>query len=194
MTVMDKISLRKKLLTERNDLRGEERRQREQAINTHLIAWLDSLPQYGVMGYLATRGEADIAPLLDEVERRGRAIYLPRVMDKAGGIMQAVNMPVPWREHVERGAYGIWEPSGDIQGKGIGSAVILVPGVGFDTALTRIGFGGGYYDRFLPRLPADTVKVGICFALQIIERLPRDEHDVGLDALCTETGFIRRLP
>ena len=66
----------------------------------------------------------------------------------------------------------------------------LIPGVAFDRLGNRLGFGAGYYDRFLPRLRPDAVKIGVCFALQLaVQPLPVDEYDIPMDDLLTENGL-----
>lgn len=67
----------------------------------------------------------------------------------------------------------------------------LIPGIAFDNNGNRLGFGAGYYDRFLPQLRPDAIKVGVCFNVQIsIEPLPVDEYDVPMDYLLTESGLL----
>ena len=66
---------------------------------------------------------------------------------------------------------------------------ILVPAAAFDRRGHRIGYGGGYYDRFLPRATR-AVKIGVAFAVQIVEALPEEGHDRAVDAICTEKERI----
>ncbi len=69
---------------------------------------------------------------------------------------------------------------------------MLVPGVAFDAGFYRLGYGGGYYDRFLPRLRREALAVGVAFSLQVVDKLPRHAHDFRLDALVTERGMLWR--
>lgn len=64
--------------------------------------------------------------------------------------------------------------------------VILVPGLAFDAAGRRIGRGGGFYDRFLLRLPPATLSVGVAFEAQRIDEVPADPHDRRVDVVVTE--------
>lgn len=64
--------------------------------------------------------------------------------------------------------------------------VILVPGLAFTRAGLRLGRGGGYYDRLLAALPARSVRLGVCFEVQIVEDLPNEAHDRKVDAVVTE--------
>ena len=65
---------------------------------------------------------------------------------------------------------------------------VLVPGIAFDERGARLGFGKGFYDRFLYRLPAATHVCGLAFSSQIIERVPDMPHDVRMHWLVTERG------
>ena len=69
--------------------------------------------------------------------------------------------------------------------------LILVPGLAFTRDGHRLGRGGGFYDRFLAQLPERTVKLGVCFDLQMVEALPAEAHDRRVDAVVTESGLIR---
>lgn len=70
--------------------------------------------------------------------------------------------------------------------------VILVPMLGFDTGLHRIGYGGGYYDKFLAGQP-QAVKIGVCFEIGRIEQLPIESHDIALNCVVTESAVYGDL-
>jgi 5-formyltetrahydrofolate cyclo-ligase len=67
---------------------------------------------------------------------------------------------------------------------------VLVPGVAFDVAGGRLGYGGGYYDRLLPAMRAGTPRVAAAFEAQIVAHVPRAPHDAGVDAIVTEARTI----
>jgi 5-formyltetrahydrofolate cyclo-ligase len=103
-------------------------------------------------------------------------------------------------DDLEAGHYGIREPKADrlrVVPPGEIDAV-LVPAVAFDRRGYRVGYGGGYYDRFLPKVPR-AVTIGAVFACQIVPEVPRDRFDVQVERIVTEEGIItpedeRRLP
>lgn len=64
---------------------------------------------------------------------------------------------------------------------------IVCPVVAFDKHCNRLGYGGGYYDRYLPRLKPSTPKIGVAFFCQEVEQIPTDAFDVPLDAIITES-------
>ena len=68
--------------------------------------------------------------------------------------------------------------------------VMLAPGLAFTAQGQRLGRGGGYYDRYLETLGASTLKIGVCFAVQIVKALPIEPHDQLMNAVLTEDGFL----
>ena len=73
---------------------------------------------------------------------------------------------------------------------------MLVPGIAFDAAGKRLGYGGGHYDRLLPLLPPAAARVAGAFEAQIVERVPAAPHDIGVDCIVTErrTLACARMP
>ena len=67
---------------------------------------------------------------------------------------------------------------------------MLVPGVAFDLAGRRLGYGGGYYDRLLPLLSPDAARVAGAFELQIVDRVPAAPHDVAVGTIVTESRTL----
>jgi len=68
--------------------------------------------------------------------------------------------------------------------------VIVVPGLLFDAAGCRVGYGGGYYDGALPRYRPPAVAIGVCYEMQLCDALPRSEHDVAVDTVITDEQEI----
>ena len=136
-----------------------------------------------VAGYHAHQDEADPALLLAALARSGAQIAFPRVTGKD----QALEFHLlPEGENLRHGTYGIYEPLGHWP-RAIPD-VVLVPLLAFDVHGTRLGFGGGYYDRTLASLSRARA-IGIAYAGQRMDFLPRDAHDYPLDAILTENGL-----
>ena len=94
------------------------------------------------------------------------------------------------KEGINIGAYGIREPNKDISNeidvKNID--VLIVPAVAYDKNCYRLGYGGGYYDRFIERLRDDAITIGIAFDLQLFDSIPKEEHDAQLNYIITESS------
>ena len=68
----------------------------------------------------------------------------------------------------------------------------VIPGLGFDKSLNRLGYGGGFYDRILTHIPEEIKKIAFCFDIQVVEKIPVMEHDIKIDVLITESRIYRR--
>ena len=137
-----------------------------------------------VMLYTAAFGETDPRSLAEEAEKLGKQVCYP-VCDGRGGMLAACP-----GEKWERSSYGIWEPSlsGGCRVVAPGAIdFVLGPGLAFDATGGRLGWGAGYYDRFLKGC-AGAFLLGFCYDGQIAEAVPMGGHDVRMDGIVTENG------
>lgn len=180
----DKQQLRLQLRQRRNSLTGAQRR----SASENLVARLEAIPGWStcrhVAGYIAADAEIDPAPLLEHLRQTGRTTYLP--------LIQADNslLFAPWQpgDSLQANRFGIPEPRPENRAVSAGALdAVLLPLVGWDAAGTRLGMGGGFYDRSLAG--ADTLKIGLGYAAQEMDWLPRQRWDVSLDFVATELAL-----
>lgn len=134
-----------------------------------------------VLTYLAFRNEPDLSLLFDLLP--GVRWYLPRV----AGDNLVIHPYDPLR--LRRHRFGMLEPEPDLPVVDPQTlSVVLTPGISFDRSGGRLGFGGGYYDRFLSTTPA--LRVGITYDECLTERLPRTERDQLMDWIATPSQII----
>jgi len=158
------------------------------AIARHFLANVPIGAHSTCAGYIATRDEADPAPLMDELPQHGHAIALPRVAGPGSPLRfhawQLGAVPVI-------GSYQLTEPAPDWP-EALPD-VLLVPLLAFDARGYRLGYGGGYYDRSLQELRRErsVLAVGIAYSGQEMPALPADSRDERLDWIVTETGARR---
>lgn len=135
-----------------------------------------------VLTYLAFRNELDLSPLVRTLPRIRWAV--PRIVDE-----HLVAHEYDPRRLV-RHRYGMLEPDPSLPVVGPDAIdVVLVPGVAFDTKGGRLGFGGGFYDRFLVTTPA--VRVGATYDSCLVDALPCQAHDQRVDWVLTPSGLLR---
>lgn len=135
--------------------------------------------------YAATSGEADPRAALTVLSGRGIQVVYPRV---AGAGLEFAR--VDEERQLRAGYRGIFEPPGHpVDAADID--VVVVPGVGFDRNGMRLGQGGGHYDRTLVDLPDKALRIGFCFACQVVGRVPGGEHDQPVDVIVTEIAVLR---
>lgn len=160
-------------------------------LSTRIAERVLRLPEYRaartVMSYASLAGEVVTNALNERILTDGKRLYLPRVRSESG-MMDAVR--VTDMSVLKRGYRNIREPSeGEIAKPG-DLDLILVPGLAFDLCGGRIGFGGGFYDRFLAGMSG--LRVGLAFETQLVENTCSTETDVPMDILVTEFRTISR--
>lgn len=181
--MQNKVNLRQTLLAARDALSGNERAHKDFAIGEHVINWLidHSVQTLGV--YWPIRNEPDLRQLYPAIAARGIQLALPAVVGK--------DMPLQfqaWALHEELVKDSMGVPAPSISNKQVQPDAILVPCVGFNAALNRLGYGKGFYDRTLAISPRP-IAIGIAYALSeaAFEGAP---HDVALDAVITEKTIL----
>src|SRR5262245_23003203 len=139
-----------------------------------------------VAGYAAVRGEADPFPLMAALANQGHALCLPQTRGESL-VFRA------WKpgDPLVVGSFNIPEP--DDKARERRPDLVLVPLLGFDVRGHRLGYGAGYYDRYLrdARSKRTIAAVGIAYAGQEIDQIPDTDRDEVLDAIVTETGVRR---
>jgi len=141
-----------------------------------------------VLAFLAMADEPDLDALWASAV--GRVVTAPAI-DWRGGGMTPVGISSP-DSGVRIRSHGVREPIGGEPLSPDRLDLILVPGLAFDASGGRLGRGGGYYDRFLPRAE-HACRIGVCFARQVVERVPAGGDDARVHMLLTENG-LRACP
>lgn len=155
--------------------------------------------------YKPVRNEVDTEFLLDTAGLQCKTVYLPRIRPGEKGMMDFVLCRGP--QEIVEGAFGIPEPDSCLPACVFSEPenclaednrilapppdIFIVPGVAFDRAGQRLGFGGGYYDRFLSSalLQRHSYFIGLAYNFQVVEALPAEEWDQPVNALCTDVDY-----
>lgn len=140
-----------------------------------------------ILLYFPTRSEPDISPLADIARRDGKKVAFPISVTKDCTLDFRL---VSSLDELETGAYGIREPRADAERATLSERTLcIVPALAVDADGYRLGYGKGYYDRFLSIFEGNAV-VAIHSSL-VCERLPRNDTDIPIKTIITETGAIR---
>ncbi len=137
--------------------------------------------------YSPIRCEVDTCLLLKTALDTGKRVVYPRVEqlpDSATAAMQFVELS-SWQDF-QPGAFGVLEPQGGMVVAVADIDLMVVPGVAFDRYGYRLGYGKGFYDRVVKLCSTGCALVGLCYAFQVEENLPHEEHDLMLDWLITD--------
>jgi len=139
-----------------------------------------------ILAYYSYNNEVNTHGIIENLISMNKKIALPICKKDQADI--AVSF-ISSKAELKPGIFGIQEPvsemSSSVRPETID--VVIVPGIAFDRKGNRIGYGKGYYDRFLCSLSPSQLKIGLCFDFQLFDELPFDSHDVPVDCVITES-------
>ena len=183
----EKKALRRELLARRRAFSAQERAALSEMICARALDFPAVKAARTIMLYAATAEEIDLYPLMEQLLAEGRRIVLPEIV--GSGVMEARALPA--MDALTAGAFGILTPD-PARGQRISPEeidVIIVPGAAFDADGGRLGLGGGYYDRYLPRARR-AVRLVLAYDVQIVPHVPMGAQDVRVDAILSERRTI----
>ena len=176
----------------RRELRDQRRALPERIVEAAAAAVLQRLRDFAAYGaalsvvaYIGDENEIRTDRLIEAILRSGQLLYLPRQERQPGLARWEPGTPLV------AGPGGIPEPPGDSVAVLPLPALALVPVVAWDTEGTRLGRGGGFYDRLFARLEPSVVRVGLAYEFQYVPGLPREAWDVPLHYVITERRTIQ---
>lgn len=172
----------------RDGVAARERRLAAQEISHALFALPELLSARTVLAYAALPSEIDPAPAIWRLRARGAAIAYPRI--ESPGVL-GLHL-VGHELELVAGPFGLAQPS-EHAPRATRDAIdaVILPGVAFDVHGRRLGYGGGYYDRLLPTLRPDCLRIGIAFDEQLLAEIPAEEHDEHVRIVITPSRTIR---
>lgn len=166
-------------------LKKEEVMECSKACVSKVLQFPELIEAKTVCVYMPTGNEIDTTEIIRYCKENGKRLAAPRVN---GDTMEFYYFTD--ETDMEQGAYDIWEPTGTEAVEDEESLVIM-PGVAFDLSCNRIGYGKGYYDRYLSAHP-HMKKVALAYDFQIVGRIKREVHDVRPDVVVTESRVIMK--
>ena len=196
--MLTKKEIRKAVLAERSAIDEETAALAAQVICRRIMD-IDAYEEAtDVCLYMPTRNEVDVLLLAEPAEEAGKRVWVPKVVEKAegkgsqkhAGTMVFNRFTGLSDDDIITGAYDIRESrSEEILEPGEGT-VIIMPGAVFTPWKDRIGYGGGFYDRFLEE-HTECKTIAVCYDLQVVDELPVEEHDMKPDYVVCETSVFR---
>jgi 5-formyltetrahydrofolate cyclo-ligase len=167
----------------------EERAARAARVEARLLALPELRDARTVLLFYSFGAEVPTAVLARRLLERGFRVLLPYL---AGDAMEAAEVRPGSR--LEATDYGPKEPAERIAVEPERIDAVIAPGLAFDRRGARLGYGGGYYDRYLARLEAHAARIGIAFAEQVVDEVPEEELDQPVDLIVTDGEVIRITP
>ena len=164
-------------------------------LSRQIFQRLTALPEYARAGtlmlYLDVRSEVRTRWFLPAAWGAGKQIVVPYCVDGEIELFHLESL-----DDLSPGTMGVFEPKVALRGRGrkINPAeldLIVIPGLAFDRRGGRLGYGKGYYDRFLHRTGGDATKLAVCFECQLFPNIPVLPHDIRMDLVVTENALYK---
>ena len=227
---MNKREIRKKILAVRDAIPAADRTLYDKKIREIVTGMEEYREAEAVLAYVSYKSEVDTIALIRQALKDGKYVFAPKVSGNEMEFWQITTM-----EDLQEGYRGIREPVQNIDFpewlikrcsvvdtdmavekaddcvQDVCKVMMWMPGVAFDKERHRIGYGGGFYDRYLNRLlqrleqttSANQTRtqighfilttVALAYSCQVLEQIPYEEHDMKPDLLITELGMVRNL-
>ncbi|MDI6826440.1 MAG: 5-formyltetrahydrofolate cyclo-ligase [Candidatus Aenigmarchaeota archaeon] len=187
---MEKEDIRKKILSLRDSLTEEEMRSKSGLIQKRLF----NLPEFKkartIFFYVSTRNEVKTERMIKSALNLGKRVVVPISDVKERKLI--LSELKDFDKELEPGAFNILEPKREFFRPVLSEEVdfIIVPGIAFDKNGDRIGYGMGFYDKFLSSLKKRVPTVGLAYEFQMVDDIPVDDKDVTVDKVLTEERTI----
>lgn len=182
---MTKQEAREQMKKLRRELSSEEREEKNQLIVQHLMQMEAMKNQSYFFPFVSYGTEVDTIRIIEKVLQEGRMkVAVPRVKEKEMDFYQIASM-----KELSKGYQGILEPVTQTRILAA-EGVMLLPGLAFDKKKNRVGYGGGYYDRYLKRCQKENmITIALAFDFQIVDRIEAECFDVRPQWIVTDRGI-----
>lgn len=180
-----KKEIRKKLIEKRLMLTEAEVQSKSQQIIENLLNQFCFNDLDVVALYYPFKNEVNSLPLIEYLLKQNKKVVLPKVLSKTTMAFYEIKNLTD----VTKSKFGVLEPTNDVITPSVDIDIMLIPGVGFNHHGYRLGYGAGYYDRYLVDQTFPTV--GVCFDLQLNNDFEIDVYDIPLNFVITESHQLQ---
>ncbi|EEH96537.1 5-formyltetrahydrofolate cyclo-ligase [Clostridium tertium] len=189
MNKEEKKVLRNKILEIRDSLNNNEKELMDNKIFNELINTDLYKRSINIFIYISFSNEINTRNIIEKAFKDKKNVFIPKVY-KDDKLMKAIKLNSI--DELKKNSMGILEPIDDsnyIEKENID--LIVVPGVVFDKECNRIGYGGGYYDRYLKDIKSKENKIALAYDLQIVDKIESEVHDIKVDYIITNTRALK---
>lgn len=185
---MIKKDLRKSMLQKREHLSLLEVQGKSHQINQQIIILSTYHSAKTILTYLPIKNEPETLPTIKNAWIQKKQVLIPvtQTNNKTLILSKLENL-----KELTKGYYGIPAPKPEYLRPVSSDAVDIcfIPGLAFDRQGYRLGYGGGYFDRFLPQLRPDCLKVALAYDFQVLDYIPKTKLDIPIDIIITESAI-----
>lgn len=172
---MDKSALRRKIREKKRQMTEQQIEEKSRLLADKFLASDAYCRAQTIYGYLPYNQEVRTVPMLQQAQLAGKKVAVPKVYGDEMKFIYLTDLSA-----VEKGYAGIPEPVADGPVARDPQALVLMPGLAFDKEGHRIGYGGGFYDKFLSAEPGHPT-LALCYDFQMLEHLETEEYDIPVD-------------
>ena len=179
-----------RLLKIRDNLDLNKKQKNDSIIKEKFLNSKEYINSQKIFIYISFKSEVDTKSIILRALKDKKEIFVPRT-DIKNKVMDAVK--INSFDNLKESAYGILEPSDTAEAVDCESIdLIVMPGAAFDINKSRIGYGAGYYDKYLNSITSKKViKIALAYDFQIVDNIPSDKYDVPVDYVITNDNDIR---
>ena len=185
-----KKEFRKKVINDRKLLSAETVENNSNEIFNNLFKIPEIKKSNTIMAYLDFNNEAKTDKIINTLIKNNKKVLVPISILETRDLLLSEIRDID--NEVRIATFGIREPKEEflrpVDRKEVD--IVIVPAVAYDIDGYRLGYGGGFYDRFLETLRPDVITIGIAFEMQIFNEVPKEVHDARLDYIVTEKGIL----
>jgi 5-formyltetrahydrofolate cyclo-ligase len=193
---MTKAEIRKRIKAQRNSVPELERSTLNDAIRQKMISLKEYIDCDRLFCFVSFGSEVNTHPILLQALQDGKQVYTPRVEED--GRMEFYR--IESLERLQPSSFGVPEPLPEeekryrynLEDDNPVRQLMILPGLAFDPEGNRIGYGAGFYDRYLSNYPDNHFcKIALCYDFQVIENIAAQDYDIKADAIITPTRQIQ---
>lgn len=177
---MDKKELRKIAKNLRSEIKNKD--VKSNIISTRLRGLDIYKKSSSIFVFISFADEISTCEIIENCIKDNKLVFVPKIIDGKMILVEFNDF-----DCLEINSYGIREPKASKQYKGA-IDLTITPGLLFDKSGHRLGYGGGYYDRFFEN--SESFKLGIAFSEQVVDSIPYEKYDIPLDAILTDEEFL----
>jgi 5-formyltetrahydrofolate cyclo-ligase len=191
--ILEKNNIRKTILNKRALLSEAEVEENSRKIIESIYKTDEFISASCIMCYVDFKKEVKTEDFIKLCLSMGKRVAVPVIIKDSVNFKTIIASEIySFGNDMERNSFGILEPKKEALREVDPSQIdlMIVPGLAFDIYKNRLGFGAGFYDKFLENTKKDCYKLAVAYEMQIIEKVPTEEHDKVMDSIITEKRII----
>lgn len=185
--ILNKKHKRKEILKIRDEISKNKRDKFDIIIFEKLKALEEFKESNNIFIYIGFGSEIDTKVLILDMIKEGKRVYVPKILGKNMILIEITSL-----DNLIQNKFKILEPIGDKNEIDVDNLdLVIMPGIVFDRKGNRIGYGGGFYDRYLENSKSTLKKIALAYSIQLLENIDVENHDLKVDLIITEKEIIK---